>query len=426
MGYLRLLRRPRILLLWAAQTLSVLGDRMYALVVMWLVWETTGSAALMGLVAVVESVPYIAAGMIGHRLLGRFSTLGRLAALDAARMLVVAALPVVWAVHGASLAALLVVAALLGVLGALFDPNLGALVPDLVRADEVQAVTGLMDLVGRIARIAGPGAAGLLLLALPEITLYVVDAVTFGVSAAVLTLLARRQTKTPATATGRREPIVMAPALGRPRAWRLVSAYPVTACMVALHGAGQMLLGVALVLPALLALRGGDSSTLYAAVSTATGAGAVLTNMVVGNVRAAMVFPGAYCVAWIVHGVVMAATGVVGSAGWIVALSLLAGAVGPFLAVGLRTHLAEFERSERLAWMTLDQTVLRAAGTAGTLVLPMLAAPLPATGFVVGGVATVAVAALAWAAAGVLRSRAVSRAGGGALVAEHAGGPSPR
>lgn len=43
---------------------------------------------------------------------------------------------------------LLVVAAMLGVAGALFDPNLGALVPDLVPADQVQQVTGWMDPMG--------------------------------------------------------------------------------------------------------------------------------------------------------------------------------------------------------------------------------------------------------------------------------------
>ncbi|MFC5745803.1 MFS transporter [Actinomadura rugatobispora] len=395
MGYLRLLGDRRILVLWLAQSLSVLGDRMYALVVMWLVWETTGSAALMGLVAVAESVPYVVIGTAGRRLLVRFASLGRLAALDAARTVVVGALPAVWAVHGASLVALLVVAGLLGALGALFDPNLGALVPDLVRADQVQEVTGLMDLVARIARIAGPGAAGLLLLVVPEVALYVVDASTFGVSAAALTLLSRRARASPRPAGDRGT----SDAPGRPRARRLVAAYPLTGCMVGLHGAGQMLLGVALVLPALLALRGGEGAGAYAAAITATGVGAVAANLVAGNLRAASTVPAAYCLAWIAQGVVMTATGAVGSVGWIVGLSLLAGAVGPFCAIGLRTHLARFGRDERLAWMALDQTVLRAAGTVGTLVLPVLAASRPAAGFIAGGAATVAVAAGVWAAA---------------------------
>jgi len=403
-GYVRLLRQRRILLLWGAQTLSVLGDRMYALAVIWLVWDATRSAALTGVVAVAESLPYILVGTAGRRLAARFAALGRLAVLDVARMLTVAALPIVWAWSGPSVPMLLVVAAVLGLLGALFDPNLGVLVPDLVRPDQVQAVTGLMDLMGRIARIAGPGTAGLLLAVISDVQLYLVDAATFGISAAALALLARRVRPTEGSAVTAPTPSV------RPRARELLRAYPVTGCMVALHAAGQLLLGVSLVLPALLAARGGGGAQMYAAAMTATGIGAVAANAVAGNARWATVIPGAYCAAWAASGVVTAATGAAMAAWQIVVLSAAAGAVGPFTAVALRTHLSGFERGERAAWMMFDQTALRTAGTAGTLVLPMLAAPAPAAAYVAAGAGTVAVAAAAWAAAAVLgRGRAARR-----------------
>jgi hypothetical protein len=43
----------------------------------------------------------------------------------------------------------------LGALGAMFDPNLGGLVPGLVEPGEVRQVTALLDLTTRIAAIAG-------------------------------------------------------------------------------------------------------------------------------------------------------------------------------------------------------------------------------------------------------------------------------
>ncbi|MFI0366235.1 MFS transporter [Actinomadura sp. 1N219] len=406
MGYLRLLRQPRILLLWIAQTLSVLGDRMYALAVMWLVWDTTGSAAWMGLVAVAESVPYVLVGVFGQRLLGWWAGLGKLAVLDLARMAVVAVLPLAWTLRGPSLALLLIVAAVLGLLGALFDPNLGALVPDLVPAEQVQQVTGLMDLMGRIARVAGPGAAGLLLIVVSEVQLYVVDACTFAVSGVALAVAARG-----ASAPGRGAPVGPFGVRRRLRARALVRARPVTGCMIGMHGAGQMLLGVSLVLPALLSARGAADARTYAAAMTATGAGAVVANAVAGHWRRASVIPGAYCVAWICYGLVMVATGAAGTTLQIVVLSAAAGAAGPFTAVGLRTHLGSFGRDERVAWMRLDQTVLRAAGTAGTLLLPMLAAPRPAAGFVGGGIGMIAVAVSTWSAAVLLRRRDQTRSG---------------
>jgi hypothetical protein len=64
-GYAVVLRSPGVLVLWLAQVQSVLGDRLYALAMMWLVWQVTHSAFLMGLAAVLESVPYVLLGAWG-------------------------------------------------------------------------------------------------------------------------------------------------------------------------------------------------------------------------------------------------------------------------------------------------------------------------------------------------------------------------
>lgn len=45
MEHLRLLRQRSVLVLWLAQSFSVLGDRLYALAVMWVVYDSTGSAS---------------------------------------------------------------------------------------------------------------------------------------------------------------------------------------------------------------------------------------------------------------------------------------------------------------------------------------------------------------------------------------------
>ncbi|MEJ8632320.1 MFS transporter [Streptomyces sp. MS2.AVA.5] len=161
-----------MLLLWGAQTLSVFGDRLYAMAIMWIAWQESGAAA-MGWVAVAESVPYIVLGTAGRKIVARFSTLRRLAVVDVGRAALVAALPLAWDTFG--IAGMLGCAVLLGVGGALFDPNLGALVPELVDKRDIQAVTGLMDLTGRIARIAGPGAAGIALALVPRHALFSLD-----------------------------------------------------------------------------------------------------------------------------------------------------------------------------------------------------------------------------------------------------------
>ncbi|RFU37651.1 MFS transporter [Actinomadura logoneensis] len=395
MGYLKLLRDGNVALLWSAQTLSVLGDRMYALAVMWLAWETSHSALLMGAVSVAESLPYLLVGLAGRRLVTWTAGFGRLAAVDAARTLVVAALPVLWTVSGPSTAALLAVAALLGLLGAVFEPCLASLAVDLVPADQVRQVSGLMDLMRRTAQITGPGAAALLLLVLPEVRLYALDAATFAVSVVALAVLARR---VPATRT------IPTPGVAPtrpPRARELLRGRPVTTWMIALHGVGQLLYGITLAVPALLAVRLGGAATgsVYAWTAAATGVGAVAANLLAGNLRGAGRVPGGYCAAWAAQGVLLAALGAAWTMPQFIVVSVAFGAASPVAAIGLRTHLSRFASEERVGLMTADQTWVRTAGTAGTLLMPALAEGGPEAAFGAAGAGMGLVSVLVWAVA---------------------------
>ncbi|WBP92067.1 MFS transporter [Kitasatospora cathayae] len=382
---MRLLRRGPVLLLWGAQTASVFGDRLYALAVMWLAWQRSGGAA-MGLVAIAESVPYIVLGTVGRRVMERFTTLRSLALVDLVRMVLVAALPWTWEVSGTP--GLLVSAALLGVGGALFDPNLGALVPELVRPGEVQAVNGLMDSTSRIARVAGPGSAGVLLAVMPMAGLFWLDAGTFALSAVALAVLGagtglRASAPAGSTAASGAGP--------RTRARALVRTHPETGVVLAVHGIAIFAGAVSIVMPALVAVRLGGGVGTYGVMLAATGAGSIVGNAVAGNVRLPNSLPLFYCAAWTVSGALMAVTGSVSTVTELVAVSAAYGAVSPFLAVSLSTHLAQFPPAARRRLLTLDQTVIRTMGTLAMAGIPALAAAHPRAGFTAGGVATAVV-----------------------------------
>ncbi|MGH8885620.1 MAG: MFS transporter [Egibacteraceae bacterium] len=406
MGYLRLLRHRPVLLLWVAQTLSVLGDRLYALAVMWVVWQATGSAALMGMVAVVESVPYVVIGVFGRRVLARFASLGTLAWVDLARAAAVGALPLLWHADAGGVVALLIVAAVLGVLGAVFDPNLGALVPELVEHERVQQVTGLLDLTGRIARVAGPGSAGALLLVLPEIHLYTVDAVTFVVSAVALGWL--RRSATGQAAAPAHERYQGCPPL--PRALPLLRRNPQVALAIGVHGLGLFCAAAsAICTPILLSVQLHAGAGGYGLVMAAAGLGALLGNPLAGHLRVVRRLPSAYCAAWAVSGLALAATGLAGSLAAVMALAAVGGLCAPVAAVSMSTHLAQrFAPAERLRLLATDQTVIRAAGTAGMVLVPSLVAADPSSAFAAAGVATAAAGLLALACSARLARTAVA------------------
>lgn len=423
MGYVRLLRSRNVALLASAQTLSVLGDRLYALAVMWLVWQATGSAALMGLVAVVESVPYVVVGSCGGRLLGRFASLRALAWVDAARAVVVGSLPLLWGEGSVDVAALLTVAAVLGLFGAVFDPNLGALVPELVAAEDVQQVTGLLDMSARIARIAGPGSAGLLLLVVPEVHLYTIDAVSFMVSAAALGLLARGAAPAHRAAwRERRKPL--------PRAWPLLRAHPQVLLAIGVHGAGLFFAATSAIgLPVLLATRLQVGAGAYGLVMAAAGVGALAGNVAAGHLRVLMRFPYVYCAAWAVSGLVVAATGLAATLPLVLALASVGGACAPLAGVALSMHLgARFVGTDRLRLIATDLTVIRAAGLTGMVVVPPFVTAAPAAAFLAGGMSTAAAALLGLVASVRLARRPppiLDPAGGAAAAAPALVGTQP-
>lgn len=389
MTYVRLLRRRRILALWSAQSLSVFGDRLYAMAIMWIAWQESGARA-MGLVAVAESVPYIVMGTVGRRAMDRFASLRALAGVDAVRVVLVAALPWAWGTGGTP--AMLALAALLGLAGAVFDPNLGALVPDLVDPSEVQAVNGLMDLTGRIARIAGPGAAGALLVAVPQPTLFLVDAGTFAVSAAVLARLGRSAPPVAAGAVPSRG--------GQHMTVRsLLRTHPATGAAISVHGAGIFAQAVTMALPALLAAQMHAGAGAYGLALAATGTGALAGNLVAGNVRLPNRLPMLYCLLWAASGLLLAVTGSAANVAVLLALSAASGAVAPFLGVAMQTHLSGFPPVARRRLMALDLTVIRSAGTTSLLAVPVIAAASPVAAFWTGGLATIAVSGLGAAAA---------------------------
>jgi hypothetical protein len=389
MPYLGLLRRPPVLVLWSSQALSVLGDRFFALAVMWLALQKSG-AVVMGLVAIAESVPYIMMGAVGHRIVARFTSLFRLALVDAVRALLIAMLPWAWAVGGTPSMLSLVVA--LGIAGSIADPNLAAIVPDLVAPQEVTGIISLMDLTERIARVAGPGLAGVVLLAAPTDTLFVIDAATFAVSGIALAALTRVVARSSALTQ-----VASIDAPGEKVSARVAfRANPDLRTVLAVNGFGFFLNAVpALGMPLLLVHHLHAGADAYGAVLAASGVGALLGNAAVARNRQTGAFVARFCLVWAVSGLLLAATGMASGLGWILAFSAGSGVITPIISVALRARLSLFPKPERLRVMSINFTVMRGCGTVGMAVIPAIIADAPEQGFIVAGCALAVVAAMA-------------------------------
>jgi hypothetical protein len=110
--------------------------------------------------------------------------------VDLMRCGVVLTLPIASLLGPISIWHLATAATVLGGLSALFDPALQGSLPTIAQsAPTLQALNSLMDATRRLARIFGPGLAGVLLALMPIPQLFTADALTFAVSAYALMAL---------------------------------------------------------------------------------------------------------------------------------------------------------------------------------------------------------------------------------------------
>jgi MFS family permease len=178
------MRKTPIAALVTAEIVSILGSRMTYLALPWFVLVTTGSPAKMTLVLAVEILPMaifgIPSGMVVERLGGRTTML----VCDAARVPLLAALPVLYAADLLRFPLLLALVFLLGCFMAPYFAAQRVILPELVGEDETSIAQANSVIEGgtAFAGLAGPALAGILIPFLGAPNVLYVDAATYAVS----------------------------------------------------------------------------------------------------------------------------------------------------------------------------------------------------------------------------------------------------
>src|SRR5215208_4205224 len=97
--YLELLRKRDFGLLWGGATISALGDGMSFVALLWLLLERGGTPTDVGWLAAVYTAPVIVGGLAAGVILDRYDP-RRVLALDSViRGVVVASVPIAWALN---------------------------------------------------------------------------------------------------------------------------------------------------------------------------------------------------------------------------------------------------------------------------------------------------------------------------------------
>jgi MFS family permease len=167
--------------LWAATTISWLGDFFSYVAMAWLVLQLTGSSLALGTVLVVQALPRAVLMVVGGALTDRFSARVTMLGSMGLRAVFVAPLAVLvlsgriemWEVYG--------IAVVFGIVDAFFMPARSSILPQVVSDGELEPGNALLNVTSMAAAIVGPVLGGLVVAAFGLGWAFAVDAACFVV-----------------------------------------------------------------------------------------------------------------------------------------------------------------------------------------------------------------------------------------------------
>jgi MFS family permease len=184
-------RRVPLVALFAADAISVTGNILALVAIPWFVLELTGSAALTGVTAFFSALASVLAAFFGGVLVDRIGFRRMSVLADLASAAAIAVIPLIQLTVGIQPWQLMI----LVFLGALLDaPGTAArssMLPDLahVAGTSLERATGLSQAVRRGSIFVGAPLAGVLIVVIGTQGVFILDAVSFVVSAALIGFL---------------------------------------------------------------------------------------------------------------------------------------------------------------------------------------------------------------------------------------------
>ena len=184
-----ILKNRNFLLLWAGQTISLIGDNLYYLALMWWVLEKTGSTAAMATVAICSAIPSVILGPIAGTYADRIDRKKLLISMDFGRAILIATPAVLLWLGALQVWHIFIIAILLSTMSTFFNPTLSAFIPQIVKTENLTRANSLTQLSFSFSGILGPSLAGVLVAFIGTPSVMMLDAMSFFVSGTAILLI---------------------------------------------------------------------------------------------------------------------------------------------------------------------------------------------------------------------------------------------
>jgi MFS family permease len=193
-------------LLWWGQVTSQIGEGLNKVALLWFVYELTGSAMMIAMVGLLQTVPPLFFGPLIGVYLDRLRKKPVMVWVDLIRTVLTLLIPALYGVGHLSIEGMFVLIFLNSMVSTVFGPALVSSVPLLVRRGELVSANALIQGTNNIGTLLGPAVSGILIALIGAQHVLYVNAATFFVSALCLIPIrcqeTLRQEQKAATATG--------------------------------------------------------------------------------------------------------------------------------------------------------------------------------------------------------------------------------
>lgn len=174
---------------WTGQTISTLGSSFTSFALPLLIFKLTGSPLFLALTLTATALPYLLFGLIIGAWADRIDRKRLMIVTDIIRALVVASLPFGALLGFLSVWWIYVVAFLQSTMSICFDAANFAAIPSLVSQEDLVTANGRIQAGHSTAKVIGPLWGGLLIVVVPLLLLFCIDAASFLLSAGSLLLI---------------------------------------------------------------------------------------------------------------------------------------------------------------------------------------------------------------------------------------------
>jgi MFS family permease len=200
-GYRGALRHRDFRVLMARYVTSGIGSWAYVVALIAYVYEQTGSATWVAAVSIGRLAPMFVFSTYAGVLAERFERTRLMLVSDLSALVCMLGLVTV-VLLDAPIWLAIVLSAVTAVATIMEEPAVAALVPQLVGEDDLAAANGLFGIIENLNVIAGPAVGAVLLALTSAAGTFAVNAGTFAVAAALVSILHVRSTPTDVTAGG--------------------------------------------------------------------------------------------------------------------------------------------------------------------------------------------------------------------------------